>query len=62
MTLNYYTYAPMLERRWGADPTSAAALAERRAHLHVMADIVIDKFIAGGRKASAAKTKGGGGK
>ncbi|MFA6449474.1 MAG: TetR family transcriptional regulator [bacterium] len=60
MTLNYYTYAPMLERLWGADPTSEAALAERRAHLHVMADLVMDKLITGERKAPAAKTKGGG--
>ena len=45
MTLNYYTYSAMLERLWGTDPASAAALAERRAHLHAMVDTIIARYI-----------------
>lgn len=47
MTLNYYTYAGMLERLWGIDPMSDSARAERRAHIHLMADLIIENIIAG---------------
>jgi len=50
MTLNYYTYSAMLERLWGAAPASADALAERRAHLHEMADMIIEKYLPCERK------------
>ena len=48
MALNYYTYSGMLERLWGIDPMSQDARAERRAHVHLMADLVIENIIAGG--------------
>lgn len=45
MTLNYYTYAGMLERLWGIDPLSVSALAERRAHAHLMVDLIINHVL-----------------
>ena len=56
MTLNYYTYSGMLERMWGVDPMSEAALAERRAHLHLMADLIIENIMPG--KTAAVDDKG----
>lgn len=41
MMINYFTYAPVLGRVWGADPLSAEALAERRAHVHWIADTLL---------------------
>ncbi len=45
MVLNYYTYASMLERMWGIDVWGEQALAERRAHLHIVLDMIIESFI-----------------
>lgn len=50
MTLNYYTYAGMLERLWGVDPMSEAARAERREHLRFMTDMIIDNLLPENRK------------
>ncbi len=40
--INYFTYGPVLEPLWGSDPGSPPAVAERRAHLHWLADLVLD--------------------
>ncbi len=42
MTINYYTYAPLLEPLWGGPLLTPAAKAERRAHLHWVADRLLD--------------------
>jgi len=47
--INYFTYAPVLERVWGGDPMSAAALEERRQHLHWLVDTILDRLEAGDR-------------
>ena len=39
--INYFTYAPVLEAAWGRDPRSAAAVAERRAHLPWVVDALL---------------------
>lgn len=40
-TINYFTYAPVLSGLWGKDPLSAAALAERREHLHWLVETLL---------------------
>lgn len=42
MVINYFTYGPVLEELWGADPLSPDAITERRAHLHWMVDTLLD--------------------
>jgi AcrR family transcriptional regulator len=42
--IHYFTYAPVLVGVWGADPLAEAGLSERRAHLHWLVDLVIDKL------------------
>ncbi|MAE70169.1 MAG: hypothetical protein CME06_06835 [Gemmatimonadetes bacterium] len=42
IVINYYTYAAVLGPLWGDDPASPPSLAERRAHVHWMADTVLD--------------------
>ena len=39
--INYFTYAPVLAASWAGDPMSAAGLAERRQHLHWLADALL---------------------
>ena len=39
--INYFTYAPALGDVWAGDPLAAPALAERRAHLHWLADALL---------------------
>ena len=39
--INYFTYAPVLEKVWGGDPLSVEAVAERRAHLHWLVDVLL---------------------
>lgn len=39
--INTFTYAAALEAAWGSDPRSAAAIAERRAHLHWLVDAIL---------------------
>lgn len=39
--INTFTYAPVLAPMWGGDPLAAEALAERRQHLHWLADALI---------------------
>ena len=41
MVINYFTYAPVLASLWPGDPTSTAALDERRRHLHWMVDTIL---------------------
>lgn len=41
MVINYFTYAPVLAPLWGDDPMSEAGISERRAHLHVMVDLIL---------------------
>ncbi len=42
--INTFTYAPVLAPIWGSDPASADGLAERRAHLHFVADALLDRL------------------
>ena len=39
--INTFTYAPVLAPIWGSDPISEGPLAERRKHLHWMADALL---------------------
>jgi len=39
--INTFTYAPVLAPTWGGDPLAPDALAERRQHLHWLADTLI---------------------
>lgn len=39
--INTFTYAPVLAPMWGGDPLAPAALAERRQHLHWLADALL---------------------
>ena len=39
--INYFTYAPVLAELWPEDPMSVAAVAERRAHLHWLVDVIL---------------------
>ncbi len=59
MTLNYYTYEGMLGRLWGTNASSESARAERRAHLHAVADIIIDRLAGGEALPEAVASKGG---
>lgn len=40
--INYFTYGPVLESVWGSDPLSDEGIEERRAHLHWVADRLLD--------------------
>ena len=40
--INFFTYAPLLQPAWGSDPLSDAGIAERRAHLHWVADRLLE--------------------
>ncbi len=40
--INYFTYGPVLQPLWGSDPGAPPAIEERRAHLHWLADLVLD--------------------
>ena len=44
LVINYFTYAPVLAEEWGSDPFSSEALAERRAHVHVVVDALIERL------------------
>ncbi|HHH28221.1 MAG TPA: TetR/AcrR family transcriptional regulator [Polyangiaceae bacterium] len=39
--INYFTYSAALRPAWGGDPLADAALAERRAHLHWLVEVVV---------------------
>jgi TetR/AcrR family transcriptional regulator len=42
MVINYFTYTPVLGEAWGeGDPLEPDGLAERRAHVHWMVDVVL---------------------
>lgn len=43
-TINYFTYAPVIADRWGGDPFSDHALAERREHLRWIIEAWADKL------------------
>ena len=40
--INYFTYGPVLAPWWPGEPDSPEAVAERRAHLHWLVDLVLD--------------------
>ncbi len=42
--INSFTYAPVLAPLWGSEPLSAGGLDERRAHLHFVADALLDRL------------------
>jgi len=44
MIINYYTYTPVIERLWDADPMEKIELAQRREHIHTMVDAFLDNF------------------
>ena len=46
LAARHFTYAPVLQGLWGEDPLSAAALAERRAHVHWMVDGILERMAA----------------
>ena len=45
MVINYYTYAPILGPLWGVDPLGGTAQNERREHIHLMVDAIMDRFL-----------------
>jgi TetR/AcrR family transcriptional regulator len=45
LVINYYTFAPVLAPEWGGDPLSPEGLAERRAHVHWITDLLLDGVI-----------------
>jgi AcrR family transcriptional regulator len=58
MIINYYTYAPLVARLWGVSPLSDAALSERRKHLHIVIDGLVEKYVGVGNAASTDKGNG----
>lgn len=50
LTINYYTYAPVLQKVWGSDPLAKRARDERRQHVHWVIDTLLDG-VARGRAA-----------
>ncbi len=48
LVINYFTYAPLLASLWQGDPMSAAALEERRRHVHWMVDTMLAALEAAG--------------
>ncbi len=44
IVVNYFTYAPLLAELWGEDPMSRPALEERRAHVHWLVDVLLDRL------------------
>jgi len=42
LTINYYTYGPVLKQVWGRDPLSKPAREERRRHVHWVIDTLLD--------------------
>lgn len=40
--IQYFTYASVLAPVWGADPLADEGVAERRAHLHWLVDLMVD--------------------
>lgn len=44
--INYFTYSAVLEPIWGSDPLSDEAIADRRAHLHWLVDVVVAGLVA----------------
>ncbi len=46
--INYFTYAPVIEKLWDQEIMKKDALSERREHVHTVIDRIIDEFIAVG--------------
>jgi TetR/AcrR family transcriptional regulator len=44
IVINYYTFAPLLQPKWGSDPLGPESLAERRAHVHWIVDVLIERI------------------
>jgi len=47
MIINYFTYSPALKPLWGMDPMDPPALSERREHLHLVVDAILDRLLEG---------------
>ncbi|HOO56318.1 MAG TPA: TetR family transcriptional regulator [bacterium] len=45
MAINYYTYSPILGSIFNTDPMGKEALAERRQHIHLIVDSMLDGYI-----------------
>lgn len=45
MMVNYYTYAPVLERLWEEKPLSKPALEKRRDHIHEIIEVLLKKYL-----------------
>ncbi|MCA9521595.1 MAG: TetR/AcrR family transcriptional regulator [Myxococcales bacterium] len=44
LVINYFTYAPLIDKLWSGDPLAAEQIAERRAHVHWMVDAILEKL------------------
>ncbi len=44
VVVNYFTYAPLLADLWSEDPMNRSALEERRAHVHWLLDVLLDRL------------------
>ena len=58
MVINYYTYAPLLEQLWETNPLSEQSLKDRRQHLHLVLDNMMNTFVEGGKKRRARSGAG----
>ena len=45
MIINYYTYSPALEPLWDVNPMESSSLAERREHVHLMVDVILNRLL-----------------
>ena len=45
MIINYYVSAPVLAPLIGEDPMHGPALSERRGHIHLLTDAILDRFL-----------------
>lgn len=45
MAINYYTYTPVIEKLWGEPPVSPEALAERRTHILMVVEALMNTFV-----------------
>jgi hypothetical protein len=43
--INYCAYSALLRESWGADPHSQEMLRERRAHVHWLADTIVERLL-----------------
>ena len=55
IAVNYFTYSPVLEYMWDFDPMEDEAVSERREHVHMLLDAVMDRFLKPGKKSPKRK-------